>query len=258
MTLNIHVSNTENIGDLVCYPSRYFPEFRDRRKDLRAVDQYDGSQPLIVGGGGLYHETLWRHLQELALSGSGKRVAWGVGHNMDSTDVEWPYWIRKFSLSGVRDFNDQKLRWVPCVSCMDPLFDDAPQPSQEAVLYEHHRFPPLQIDEYPSMTNYRPPGTSVAEYFKRVIEFLASARTVITTTYHGVYWATLLGRRVVTVPWSTRFLGFRYPPVLTTTEEVRPAMKEARVYPQALDECRAANMSFHADAVDLLGSGEIQ
>ena len=46
------------------------------------------------------------------------------------------------------------------------------------------------------------------------LAFLASGETVITSTYHGAYWGLMLGRKVIVVPWATKFLGFRHPVTL--------------------------------------------
>jgi hypothetical protein len=56
------------------------------------------------------------------------------------------------------------------------------------------------------------------------------ADVVVANTYHGAYWATLLGRRViVAAPFSNKFFGFRHEPVIVRDmEEVGPAIKSAR------------------------------
>jgi len=253
MVLNIHVRNTENIGDLVCHPSRYFPELGATPKDIRSLDRQDREGKFIVGGGGLYHETLFMHLRFLAMGKSDHKIAWGVGHNMNEQKISWPSWMMRFTLAGVRDFTGHRLKWVPCASCMDSLFDDIPEPIRDAVCYEHYQLGSLNINDFPQMTNRRPRDVSVGKYFKQVIDFLASARTVITTTYHGAYWATLLGRRVVAVPSSTRFHGFRHPPALSTRRGWRIGVKQATTYPEALEECRAANVEFLGQVKAVLG-----
>ena len=48
--------------------------------------------------------------------------------------------------------------------------------------------------------------------FEEVAGFLASGRVVVTNSYHGAYWTTLLGRpTLLWEPWCSKFLLLRYP-----------------------------------------------
>lgn len=38
--------------------------------------------------------------------------------------------------------------------------------------------------------------------FNETVAFLGSSEVVLTTSYHGLYWATLLGRKVVVLEAS--------------------------------------------------------
>jgi exopolysaccharide biosynthesis predicted pyruvyltransferase EpsI len=79
----------------------------------------------------------------------------------------------------------------------------------------------------------------------QVIAFLGSAETVLTSTYHGAYWSTLLGKKVVVVdPFANRFFGMKHMPAIGAAENLQTLRGNARAYPEALEECRAANRSF--------------
>ena len=80
------------------------------------------------------------------------------------------------------------------------------------------------------------------------IRFLASAEIVLTNAYHGMYWATLLGKKAIVFPYSSKFHGFKYPVAMSAPGAWRSARGAAPAFPEALDECRQANLRF-ADKV---------
>ena len=123
---------------------------------------------------------------------------------------------------------------------MHEEFGKSHEIATEVVCYEHGRHP-LLIDGFPTMRN-------TERDFVRVIRFLGSAETVLTNTYHGMYWATLLGRKVITFPSSSKFHGFKYPVAMSTPDAWKSARSKAVSSPEALAECRAANIRF-ADKV---------
>ncbi len=84
-------------------------------------------------------------------------------------------------------------------------------------------------------------------YFESVIQFLASAEIVVTNTYHGAYWATLLNRKVIVIaPFSNKFMGFKYEPVIVRgLKDVKDAVHDARRYPEALSDSRELNVAFY-------------
>jgi hypothetical protein len=128
---------------------------------------------------------------------------------------------------------------------MSPLFDEVrPEPQHEVVAYWNAQKRQPAFDGVPAMDNEQP--------FAGVLRHLASGRGVVTNSYHGVYWATLLGRPVVVwKPYSVKFHRFKHPPMLCEPGDGwRTMLNKALVYPEALEECRAANRLFYAAVVD--------
>jgi exopolysaccharide biosynthesis predicted pyruvyltransferase EpsI len=81
--------------------------------------------------------------------------------------------------------------------------------------------------------------------FSRVIEFLASGEVIVTSSYHGAYWGTLLNRRIILInAFSSKFHGFKHQPPLASEGSWKSKLAEARNYPEALAECRGANLRF--------------
>ena len=85
-----------------------------------------------------------------------------------------------------------------------------------------------------------------------VLQFLSSGEVVITNSYHGAYRATLLGRAAVIVTQnSSKFYHMKHVHPYAKWEDAMKA--ERHWYPNALEECRAANMAFHAKVKDIAG-----
>ena len=205
----------------------------------RRVSQ--GARVMVFGGGGLldhpYFTKGWNSVLGVT---AAELIAWGLGHNRHGgPGGRHPGFLRHFQLVGVRDSGPDvpaAFDWVPCASCMHAAFDAPAEIVHEVAYYSHERFP-LAADGLPRLANNE-------RDFSKVVRFLASAETVVTNSYHGMYWATLLGRKVVVLPFSSKFHSFRYPVALATPEDWQSACRRARAFPQALQECRAANLAF--------------
>jgi hypothetical protein len=243
--VNLLKINTPNVGDLYSAPNRHFflPGFQLRDVDDDPVD----CNTLILGGGGLFH---FKHLHE-HVKRAGKVIVWGAGvnrHRHPYAQAVYPEWADN-KLVGVRDWCEEAQRfhgfdWVPCPSCMLGEWD-RPFPAQyKAVLYDHADFGVGPIEGVPHLRNHNVSIETVAK-------FLSSGETVLTTTYHGVYWATLLGKPVVLLkPFSSKFRNFKHPPVVCSDpREWRKAAESAIAYPDALMECREANNAFHSKVI---------
>jgi hypothetical protein len=178
----------------------------------------------------------------------GPVIGWGIGQNgpLGEKDARRIH-TGKFALLGLRDWQSAH-EWVPCSSCLAPALDvfREVQPVHDFVLYDHQHAP-LPITGHPRL------GNSCMD-FSQVVRFLASGETVVTNSYHGAYWARLLGRRVVVLPFSNRLLAMRFPPVVATAQDYRERAKEARPEPDALEICRDANLRFAARVSELVGT----
>jgi hypothetical protein len=249
---NIFRRDPTNVGDWHCAPTRYF-RLQGGEGDILEIDKLSLAQDVVVGGGGLIAKTFHPHMEKLASRrGEVKTlVAWGIGEseNVDRSggfvrpyDGDFPAYLDAFDLVGVRDFGTRH-RWVPCASCMSDVFDRQYPVSTEICVYEHKRIP-LPIGDYPRMNN-------AEEDLHKVARFLASAKVVITNSYHGAYWATLLGRSVVVIPSMSKLYRFAHPPVICRMETWKNFVSSARSYPNALAECRGANIAFSREVLKL-------
>ena len=183
----------------------------------------------------------------------GPRILWGAGHNSRDKDtepytIEYPSYLNQFHLVGVRDW-DTDYRWVPCASCMHSAFDKEYEIKNEIVWFEHKKkmYDGKFLDTIPA-----PRMLNTGQNMDQIIEFLASGETVVTNSYHGVYWATLLGRKVVCLPWGSKFNMFRHPPVMASEKNWQDKIDKAVSYPNSLDECRTANKEFYEDVLKFI------
>ncbi|WP_148294416.1 polysaccharide pyruvyl transferase family protein [Azospirillum sp. B506] len=254
----IHVFRADptNVGDWYCPPGRYFPFGSRNACDILSVQSHDLPRRVILGGGCLmmpFFESHVRRVFEPTASGHRRIViGWGVGQGM-SADIEngfvAPYegppspFIDDFDLLGIRDFGTQHC-WVPCVSCMHPAFDVAYETVHDIGVFEHKRIP-INIDYFPKSSN---DGNDI----ESAVRFLASCRIIITNSYHGAYWATLLGKEVLAFPFNSKFYGLKHPPAFCEPQKWESNLDRVRAFPTALSECRAANINFYKQVSYLL------
>jgi len=287
---NYHVTDLTNIGDLLSSPLRYFdfPGFDCQTLDIGKVDADNVvDSNIIIGGGGLLFERFLPHIQDIYRTQINKNhinkiILWGVGQqrygaaSRKPESFDYAPFVQKSHLVGIRD-DGMDYIWVPCASCMHPAFDKLRKPEYEVVVFSHKKF---QID-FPDM----PKMTNLADDFEAVIDFLGSGETIITSSFHGAYWGTLLGRKVIAFPFSSKFFTLRHQPTLypvkkwsrvrwklsvfgrvlysiehegdkltCDTQDWQQYLKEARAYPESLQECRDSNIQFYQRVMDILNN----
>lgn len=178
---------------------------------------------------------------------TGPKILWGAGHNKQGWSRKdtmlWPEWMKKFTLVGTRDYM-VGYPWVPCASCMHPAFDKKYAVTNEFVFLEHKK-QMIKPGDMGDHMNPVPRFVNSGNNFEQTISILGSANTVITNSYHGVYWATLLNKKVICIdPWSSKFYFFKHQPQYCRGREWIQVAPSAKSYPQALNECREANRNF--------------
>jgi len=260
----LHHASNHNVGDRQCRPLDHFaplmhPRLRAVPMDLldRGVARLKSSY-VILGGGGLLNPWCWTRIIGPLLERDNRVIAWGIGHHHDNVPAHrypgarWKDWrgsetsyavdypLHRFFVCGVRDVYPG-MAYAPCVSCMSPLFDRPPAPRHEVVVYWHGVLPrPAPVAAgVAAMSNVGDADLAHA------LAFLASGEVVVTNSYHGLYWATLLGRRVLLYePWCTKFDMFPYSARQCDSGNWRQRIAHARAWPDALAECRAASEGF--------------
>lgn len=252
----VYRMDDRNVGDHFCAPHLYFDFKPSLVRDIHDPGaDYSGEKVVIVGGGGLGRKFFSRALGRLsARPRPYALIAWGVGADtvIDKTgkaldprggyDLFSPY-FDGFDEVGTRSWQPGMAhRWVPCASAMHGLLDRYRdrKPTRGIGYYQHKhsRFGELR-ETHSVMTNN---GNDIAQK----LEFLSDHEYIVSNTYHGVYWATLLERKVLCVPFKSGLFSFRHKPVhvasMNVTEE---ELGRAAVHAGALEECRAANVDYY-------------
>lgn len=252
MIVEVHRKVDNNVGDAYCNPSRYFDLGNVSSEEVLHNKTDLTNKTLVIGGGGLIHKKFSQHIQDLINKSPQKTVIWGIGHNFSrryfnkaSGDVYYPSWLKKCNLVGIRDYIEGHYdTYLPCVSCMHPAFDKSYTTKHKTAYFLHAyktKFD-LQTDS-PVLKNNEMD-------FNKVIEFLGSAETVVTDSYHGVYWAQLLGKNVHTVSWSVKFNHMKHPPnFLESINTEIPKIKNS--VDGFLEECRNYNKEFYQKFINL-------
>lgn len=174
---------------------------------------------------------------------SGPRHVWGAGHNATPGEpLVYPEELARYQRVGIRDYKAGH-DWAPCASCMHPAFGKKYNKRHRAIWFEHKK-QLIKDRDFGSepMLRFTNTGTDMDQ----TIELLGSAEIVLTNSYHGAYWATLLGCRVIVVgPWSTKFDYMRHPPIqIPIGQPWQEVVDQTSQYNHALDECRAATEQF--------------
>lgn len=269
MHISVFRKHKKNAGDWHSVPASFLPLKGQETFDLAAPETIPNEPGTIVlGGGGLGRPDFEPFLNALMRPDRKYQViAWGVGADSvtkkkeilsEPTDMErLSSYFEDMDDVGTRiDFADSPLKnnfcWVPCASCLSPLFDslrDIPTKRKIGV-YEHLRESVVQhLPRKSRITNRLFEGIGFGSNrgsdLEEKLRFLAESEYVFTNSYHGVYWATLLDRKVVCFPFKNGLFSFRHRPAYFHGQSVQDALDAARTYPDALDECRQANLEFY-------------
>jgi hypothetical protein len=244
-----HLRDTRNIGDRWCSPFDYFDWAADSRIVAQAGDLHAPGDDYDIGifGGGKIMRDLARS-PALRLGDGRVNIGWGLS-TVQRNPLSLAYWRarRRLDLIGSRDWDGTGgaggCDWTPCASSEHRLFDAPPPPQHAVVVYTHKSKSAkmgLQVpDGIPQRNNH---GTTLDE----ALAFIASGETVVSNSYHGVFWALLMGRRVLCLPFSNKFSHYRLPPGYGTAAGWTGQLAKAQAQPDLLGLCRTATRRFKA------------
>lgn len=246
----VHISDTDNLGDNVSCPADYVEWLAGavRVPISKYTDSHPG--PVIFGGGGLLHGKLLELMASLADS-HHKRIIWGAGmneHHLRATIQ--PKFLDDFDLVGLRDYGNP-WNYVPCPSCMHPAFNGLVSGTRAGVrqiaygILEHYDHPiPIQ--------GVKIQNRGSKEEFPRVLEWISRCEVLVTNSYHGAYWALLIGIAVLLYkPFSSRFYSLPWAlPEVDEADWLGKVMFWQRQDPPRLDLalCRELNRKFSEKA----------
>jgi hypothetical protein len=208
----LHETKTVNTGDLKCLPKLYYDIPSCDVGDIRRFQDFDNYDMIIVGGGGLIDLDYFDgFLERIGTLEDKLKVIWGAGLN--GYRYTYPGYIANYDLIGLRDsifknLKMDKFKYVPCVSCKNTLFDEPVLTETTDVLYYYHHFETMTnkmnelVSRNPHITNFEVAKNS--DDMASIIEKMSRAKVIVTNTYHGTYWGSLLGKKIYTVETTTK------------------------------------------------------
>lgn len=249
----VYVPDPLNSGDYNSCPFDYFKndfvEFECYRHDIRSLKRecFFPSDFVIIGGGGLFdvRDDFNENINYI-LNKCYRVFGWGVGFNkhhdrLISNKINFS----RFVYIGCRDYNSP-YEYVPCVSCMNSVFDSFSNKIVRQIgVIENFMFP---IDEFKfeKMSNM----VSV----ENVISFICQSETIISNSYHALYWALLLGKKVILYnSFSSKFYGFKSP-LNKYSGNIEKDLSEVRIFPSMLEEARDLNIKYKNKVINFIRS----
>lgn len=190
-----------------------------------------------------YRELIASTLEQIPET-TGPKYVWGAGHNdsAETEKVKYSKFLSEYRAVGIRDYQESsRYEWVPCASCMHPALRGNYPIKNDVIWFEHKKqlIKDFGNDPIPRFVNS---GANI----EQTIELLGSANIILTNSYHGAYWGTLLGKRVVVIDsWSTKFTMMKHRPAFKNRKGTwQEAAEQAKVHTGALDECINATQNF--------------
>ena len=265
--VNLHRHDPTNIGDYYCGVHHYFDKIKGKELDIFDYKREDKTirdnwfekitqNSLIIGGGGLLNregfDMQMKLFEQLGEKGK-KTVLWGLGHNAIEKSTfgkisKYNVDTTKFGLVGVRDY-EMKEEWVPCVSCLHPVFDKKQDVKNEIGIIFHKK----TLSDKRILKKFEHfPSTANNAVFEDVVQFIGETETILTDSYHAMYWSLMLGKKVMVFPNSSKFYNFKYQPVISSFSNFENDLKKVHSYSGILEECRETNLKFSEKVFDYL------
>lgn len=247
--LFLHHQKANNVGDIYCNPAMHF-SFKSYR-NVPYTTNVSSASSLTFAGGNVFDEAR-RFTARSKQSTFGHRIAWGIGLPAPGRrDDQIQNFADSCELFSTRDFNwKARFHFVPCASCMSRDFDQQHPETHERVFFFHKsKTKPelLASADGPVMHNTK-------RKLSEVLRFLSSGRTVITNSYHGVYWAHLLGKRTICIPFGEKFRTYRQLPTFAADGDWQAALRKAAVFSSDLEEYRSINTTFYKKFLEITQS----
>lgn len=265
--INLHRYDPTNIGDFYCGVHHYFDNLQGKYLDIFDYKREDKSirdnwvekitqNSLIIGGGGLLNregfDLQMKLFEQLGEKGK-KTVLWGLGHNSKNSSQygkisSYNIDTSKFGLVGVRDYG-MKEEWVPCASCLHPIFDSEFEVKNEIGMIFHKK----TLNDKNILKKFESfPSTANNAVFEDVVKFIGETDTILTDSYHAMYWSLMLGKKVMVFPNSSKFYNFKYMPTISSFSNFENDLKKVQSYSGVMEDCRETNLKFAAKAFDYL------
>ncbi|MBN9889830.1 polysaccharide pyruvyl transferase family protein [Salipiger abyssi] len=264
----LHHHDRTNQGDVLSGPYNYFDFGRYEKVswDTSIVGpenvSVSASDAVIMGGGIYFTANKWKLAK--MMKAAGAFIGWGIGLDPRTEDKEF---VDRFTLLGTRErkseyIDNERVFYMPCSSCMNAIFDETEASGgavPKAVSARKIAIHTNASNADTTALGKRADGeqivwTKTISTFDETIANIKSAECVVTNSYHGAYWASLFGKKVVCLKTEVpKWDGLHENVVFASIDEVDDAIAAAKRVPfDYLVECRTLNRSFYKRVQDLL------
>jgi len=258
----VNVNFIGNAGDFWSSPLKYYNfdrfnprhvHFMDVWSNLKEDSGYDYANIkdsiVVIGGGGLL-TTEGNFIQQTTehLVKNNKVIFWGVGSNTFETPT---YEILKHPnvlLAGIRDIvYGIDVDYLPCVSCKHNLFDVNYIEKDSIGIIEHPRHP-VEIFNIEKITNQ--------SEIDKILNFIASKKIILSSTFHGSYWSQLLNKKVLYVKTlgkiNSKIINMKHRIPICDTYDYLEKIKFVSSTEGMLEESRKINDDFYKKTINIL------
>ena len=88
----------------------------------------------------------------------------------------------------------------------------------------------------------------------KITTLFTKSETIISNSYHALYWALLLGKKVILYnSFSSKFYGFKSP-LNKYSGNIEKDLSEVRIFPSMLEEARDLNIKYKNKVINFIRS----
>ena len=269
-----------------------WPGYSEQKLILSKLAQFDA---IIVGGGGLISCTSsWDATLAAIASSHPLTILWAPGINTVIDTPGWgkaapnvtspdsmliyyknveldakantsaemmrvPHYAEKYTLTGLRD---NVWGHLDDPTCMFDGFQEisiAPLNHPPIIgIFSHTSIPipDYAFEGYPAKKIRKITNTGLNQSLDDVVAWLNSVDVLVTSSYHGMWWGTLAGKKVIAWPPLSTLTKVRLFPYRPTfwSGNLSHDISSSQTYPHALTKCRHLNQRFYCKVLDLIAS----
>ena len=215
----IHRDCEDNTGDKVSNAGNYynFPGYNKITHDIYApnFNQIKKDDIVIYGGGGLLNcLEEWNVNINKSFELCDNVYGWGIGFNAHHGDkVKTEINFGKFKHLGLRDYFKKyswdNMSYLPCSSCNLPYLQETYEIKRKAGVVFHWGMPITYPSAFINLFNVEKINNTVD--ISRFIKFIGESESIITNTYHCLYFSMLLNKTsILDFSFSQKFNNLKY------------------------------------------------
>jgi hypothetical protein len=240
---HLHHEDRENLYDIT-NPFKYFSSnigteyilINNIKKKLDPTDH--GSHIVISGNVTLDSEKILGKLEEWTSYEYKSLSIWnGRLHNFIDNPTEYYTRLNDVKLLSFTE-NFSSNTWVPCVSCMNKIFDKTYEKKNNGLTA-------ILDGKRKNKYNIKAPTVLDTDNLKIICHLIGVSETIITNSFYGAYWAMLLNKKVLVTDDVDPRVHYIPLPYIRTSNRYFSNIKTFSANPEFLNICRRRNIEFY-------------